>query len=368
MPAPHLRNFLQEEFEYVRGRLRPSEYQQYLDSSTFHRRGRGVPLNRAARETIVRAVGSYTEGLETRSLFDHELIVSQAIDLLTMQERQGQYRSVLSDEVQDLTELDLVLLSQLTTPASERLATVENGLFLAGDGAQTIYKRGFALKRAGIDVIGRSVNLKKNYRNTYEILTAAFNLVSEYEFSDTDEDEVRKPSKPDFSKRHGERPLLLQCSSMEEEAEAVARKVYALLAAGQTAGQICIIAPSKALREDIKTALTDKGILNTELRQDVDYESDFVKISTIESAKGHEFATVFIMGLVEGVFPNSHVQSHEISREASRLYVAMTRARETLIITYSPTQGRATSRFLLAIQKDCTEARYREGEFLPIRD
>lgn len=358
-----LRSFLTEEFEYVRGRLRPSEFDKYLDSGVFHRKGRALPLNKLSREVVVRAVTAFVDGLEANRVADHEQLVAQAIDAI--RDNSGQpheFRSILIDEVQDLTELDVILLSTLRTPASERLADVENGLFLAGDGAQSIYKRGFALKRAGVDVIGRSVSLKKNYRNTHEILTAAFNLVSEYEFSDTDEDDFRRPSLPDFAKRHGERPLLLQCQSSQDEVEAVARQVYTLLAMGQTAGQICIIAPQQRLREEVRTALVAKGITIAELRQDIDYESDNVKISTIESAKGHEFAAVFIMGLVEGVLPHQNVQPHEVSREASRLYVAMTRARESLYISYSPTQTYRASRFLMSIQKDCREARYRMDE------
>ena len=40
----------------------------------------------------------------------------------------------------------------------------------------------------------------------------------------------------------------------------------------------------------------------------------------------------------------------------------MTRARENLTITYSPWGGYPASRFLLAIQDDCDEARIRDGQ------
>lgn len=368
MHEVELRAFLKEEFEYIRGRLCPSEFYRYLDSSLFNRRGRAIALNKSAREMILKVVEGYAVGVESKCQQDHELLVSQAVERMSKDNgSSGQYRSVLVDEVQDLTELDVVLLSKLKTPMGEVLAHVENGIFLAGDGAQSIYKRGFALKRAGIDVVGRSVSLKKNYRNTHEILTAAFNLVSKFEFSDTDEDDLRRPFLPDFAKRHGEKPCLIQCQSQNDEVEAVANKVQSLLTMGQTAGQICIIAPQNRLREEVRQALTNRGIQSAELRLDIDYESDKVKISTIESAKGHEFATVFIMGLVEGVMPQANLQGQEESREASRLYVAMTRARESLYLTYSPTPGYPASRFLMYIQNDCKEARYRRGEFQMIK-
>ena len=158
------------------------------------------------------------------------------------------------------------------------------------------------------------------------------------------------------------RPLLLRCSSVLEEAQAIANSVGSLLAIGQTAGQICIIGPSIRTREEVRRAFDAAGIQSVELRQDVDYESDRVKISTIESAKGHEFASVFIMGLVEGVLPAMDVSTEGLPREAARLYVAMTRARESLTITYSPTTEHQASRFLTAIQQDCDEAHIRAGE------
>jgi superfamily I DNA/RNA helicase len=142
----------------------------------------------------------------------------------------------------------------------------------------------------------------------------------------------------------------------------IAEKVRADLAYGQTPGQICIVGPNTKIRDEVQRALTRIGIAYTDLRQDADYESDRVKVSTIESAKGHEFSAVFIAGLVEGVLPNGDVTEAEIPREAARLYVAMTRARDTLTLSYSPSGPYSASRFLLAIQSHCDEARVRDGQ------
>jgi superfamily I DNA/RNA helicase len=99
-------------------------------------------------------------------------------------------------------------------------------------------------------------------------------------------------------------------------------------ATGHTPGQICIVGPSVRTREEVQRALTRVGVEFTDLRQDADYESDRIKVSTIESTKGHEFGAVFIIGLVEGLLPSAGLAENEIPREAARLYVAMTRARE----------------------------------------
>ncbi|WP_265211973.1 3'-5' exonuclease [Herbaspirillum lusitanum] len=355
--------FLNDEISYVRGRLKEADLEQYLDAQRFQRTGRGIPLSQPERRIVLGAIGSYLDRLKAGNLQDHEGFVSLAVTRLNEAAvTKHHYRCVLCDEVQDLSELDVTFIGKLVTSTGEPISSIENGLFLAGDGTQSIYKRGFALRRVGIDILGRSFSLKKNYRNTHEILKAAFGLVSEYEFADVDEENISRPSTPDFAKRHGARPLLLRCATLQEEASAVARSIHSLLVMGQTPGQICVIGPNVRSRDEIKKMLDAMGVPSIELRQDVDYESDRVKISTIESAKGHEFSAVFIMGLVEGVLPFAGIAPDGLPREAARLYVAMTRARDTLTITYSPRAGQGASRFLAAIQADCDEGHLRNGE------
>nr|MBF0222751.1 ATP-dependent helicase [Desulfobulbaceae bacterium] len=75
----------------------------------------------------------------------------------------------------------------------------------------------------------------------------------------------------------------------------------------------------------------------------IDPEANLV-LSTVHSAKGLEWDTVFVMHLVEGKFPSSMAQTNEELEEERRLlYVASTRARKTLYLTYPrevPQHGR----------------------------
>lgn len=364
-----LSKFLRDEIAYVRSRLRASEVDRYADTHAFRRQGRGLALNEVARRVVLDALRFYDAELEKRHTLDHEGIVREAIELLNGSDglKFNRYRAVLCDEVQDLSQLEVALLAKLPTPTGHMMAAVEDGLFLVGDGAQTIYKRGFTLRSLGIDITGRSFTLKKNYRNTHEILKAAFGLIEQYEFADVDEDNIVRPSEPEFAKRHGARPLILRCDSPDQEALAIANSVQSLLTMGQTAGQICIVGPTEFLREKVRRALSRLRVEHADLRQDVNFESDRVKVSTIESAKGHEFGQVFIMGLVDGVLPASDAEPEEISREAARLYVAMTRARDNLTISYSSSTGYPASRFLIAIQNDCDEAHIRNGDVVKLK-
>jgi DNA helicase II / ATP-dependent DNA helicase PcrA len=67
-----------------------------------------------------------------------------------------------------------------------------------------------------------------------------------------------------------------------------------------------------------------------------DKEEEYVTLSTIHSAKGLEWHTVFIIHLVEGFFPSSRSADTLESLEEERrlMYVASTRAKRRLFITY----------------------------------
>jgi len=60
---------------------------------------------------------------------------------------------------------------------------------------------------------------------------------------------------------------------------------------------------------------------------------DVLNLSTIHTAKGMEFDSVFIVGLADGVLPSSQDDA-DISEEKRILYVGITRAKQRLYMTY----------------------------------
>ena len=60
-------------------------------------------------------------------------------------------------------------------------------------------------------------------------------------------------------------------------------------------------------------------------------------LSTIHSAKGLEYKAVFIIGAVDGRFPSvfSFNSTEEMDEELRLMYVAVTRAKTHLAITYT---------------------------------
>ena len=67
---------------------------------------------------------------------------------------------------------------------------------------------------------------------------------------------------------------------------------------------------------------------------DTEYDDNgVINIMTIHAAKGLEFKTVFLPAWEEGVFPNDNKYDQDIEEERRLAYVAITRARERVIIT-----------------------------------
>jgi DNA helicase-2/ATP-dependent DNA helicase PcrA len=88
----------------------------------------------------------------------------------------------------------------------------------------------------------------------------------------------------------------------------------------------------------------------------VDWTKDVVKVMTIHSAKGLQFPAVFIVDLVEDVFPLTKKMSSqkEVEEERRLCYVAITRAERKLYLLYPKwRQGRYQhpSRFLVDMLK-----------------
>ena len=101
--------------------------------------------------------------------------------------------------------------------------------------------------------------------------------------------------------------------------------------------------------------------------QDEIKENEAVRLMTVHASKGLEFDTVMISGLEQDLFPhkkmNEGTMSGEESEEERRLfYVALTRARKKLYLTYSQTrtiygnkQVNLPSEFLNEIETDLIE-------------
>ena len=91
-------------------------------------------------------------------------------------------------------------------------------------------------------------------------------------------------------------------------------------------------------RERFLTELTlDPPNATSDLSGKAHQDEDYLVLSTIHSAKGMEWDTVFVLNVVDGSFPNEFATGKQelIDEERRLLYVAMTRARNELQLLQS---------------------------------
>jgi len=368
--------FFQEEIsQVIRGRLL-KDLEAY---SELQRRGRGTPLNTEQRKVVWRVFEEYVRIRGRNKVLDADDILQGALYKLVGPEESGlsaegmggwallsgatghNYKAVLVDETQDLTEMGLRLVYGIA-------GNSENSLFLVGDGLQKIYRGGFSLKRLGIEISGRSLVLKKNFRNTRAIMAAAYALVSDVEFEDFDEAGKTQTFPPDLSSRIGEKPIICKCSALDSEAAWVAVAIKDLTSRLRlNLTDIGVLYRGEPYRAAIESHINKAGIPTVFHREDAFLSSeDAVRVSTIHSTKGMEFKVVFILGLTERVFPWAGIDPYASTEEEKQahvelqrrlLYVAMTRARDLLFLSYPmrDKKGHALqpSRFLSQIGDFC---------------
>ncbi len=110
--------------------------------------------------------------------------------------------------------------------------------------------------------------------------------------------------------------------------------------------------------EDENIVTLDKYLQNVSLLTDMDNEKNEdknkVTIMTIHSAKGLEFNNIYIAGVEEDLLPSrlSLDSPKDLEEERRLFYVAVTRARKRVIITY------AQSRYKWGTPIDCSPSRF----------
>jgi DNA helicase II / ATP-dependent DNA helicase PcrA len=126
-----------------------------------------------------------------------------------------------------------------------------------------------------------------------------------------------------------------------------------------------IMLRNMALRySNLKDFLNDVAV---DPDKDSNDESEILTLSTIHSAKGLEWGRVFVIGLIEGIFPSSRAinegDAADLDEEERLLYVAVTRAKEELFLSYyekNGTTSHMSSSLCRFLQPDNVRATYDE--------
>ena len=242
-----------------------------------------------------------------------------------------QYGALLIDEGHDFEEDWLRLIVEMIDRNT-------NSLLLLYDDAQSIYRRnglGFSLSSVGVQARGRTRILKFNHRNTREILTFAYAFAKEHLQEKNSDDDHVPLVVPESAGVAGPGPVFRQLDSFEGEVAFAADCVAKWHNDGVPWRDVAVIYDAHWMGETVARKFRQRGIpfqlLDTSSRKKrYDLQGDQVVILSQQSSKGLEFSRVILVGLGK-----LRSEPENVAEESRELYVAMTRARECLLMTAS---------------------------------
>jgi hypothetical protein len=234
------------------------------------------------------------------------------------------YRCVLVDEVQDFGTVELEIIRKLATAR-------ENDIFLCGDVAQQVYTKHHKPLTAGLNITGRSSSIRRNYRNSREILDAAHRVLSRNLTEGIKKNKDFEILVPEYANFSTPKPLLLRAENVSEEF-ASAYNYYLPIRNEDPRQKSCIALCGYSLK-DVKAIGSALGLQVLDGTTNIDDSSLF--LSDLEQSKGFEFDSMCIVNCNDTVIPDPNLPGDECYRELFKLYVAMTRAKRELIISHS---------------------------------
>lgn len=331
-------DYLRQELDYVRSAFAQSDRRAYL---SMEREGRVVALEGRYREMILEGLVGWERKMGAVGAIDDLGIVTALcahLDELT-----PEFDHVLVDEMQDLGTLELRIIRRLTREGT-------NDLFLCGDAAQTVHTKYLNMKDAGIDLpSARWIKLNQNYRNSRQILTAAYEVLMR-SFDTIPRGTVNlEILQPEFANFTSAKPLLLSAASMDEEfAMALSYSRENIAEAPNHKVCIALCGYSQAAVEQLAANLALPALCGN-----TDLSAQSLFLSDLEQTKGFEFDLMVVLNCGNQVIPHPDLPEHESFRELFKLYVALTRAKTELVVSYH----KELSRFVEA-GKECFNNAY----------
>ena len=298
-----------------------------IDSDSFE-----VSAEHEKSLRMVMSIGKYVEAHMKKH--GYRDFADQLLDTLSLFSRHRdvipEFDHVLIDEYQDINSTQIELIDTLAA----------DNLFCVGDPRQSIfgwrgsdikYILNFEDKYPGCEI----TTLTENYRSTEHIVRLINSSIKDMGLADLD------------SNVQGEKDIqLTKFSSQDSEFRFI---IDEILSSHLPRNEIFVLARTNRLLKDLSTLLKQKDIKHVtrsdDARRSVLAQDDELTLATIHAIKGMEAEMVFVMGCTPNNFPckgSEHpvmdlvkIDEYDKEEEEKRLlYVAMSRARRTLHLTY----------------------------------
>jgi superfamily I DNA/RNA helicase len=314
----------------------------------------------------------YQSQLTKRNLLDVDDLVLVAYSMLAQDQEATarlaeRYDSISVDEYQDVNDVQAAWIGLLSPDGGN--------LVVIGDPDQAIY--GFRGARSGhfarfkeVYPGAIEVSLNTTYRLSTNVLQVAQSMLG--------------ASRALSSEKTGPRVELVSCPTEAAEAEQLVVRIEQLLGGtshfavdsgrggdpeeeGIGFGDIAVLCRLKAQRSAVETALSRSSIPCLVVGEDEPHDprSQKVAVMTMHASKGREYEIVFVVGAEPKLVPLSlDGFDSDPAEERRLLYVAATRAKRRLIVSYASRRVLFGNRlpggpspFLACMPKECVNHR-----------
>ncbi len=348
----------------------PQQVRNAADYMRVLRKGRGTRLNRAQKLVVWKVVETYRRIMQANDAYDVDTAMQNVVSLLTQGDAPRKYAHVVVDEGQDFSVPAYRVIRALVDEG-------DNDIFIVGDAQQRIYGHTAVLSKCGIRIQGRARKLRINYRTTEQIRSAADSIfrssgadVADSVFAAVrgigdaspattfdDLDGGESPTGDSRSLMSGPVPEARRFASQSDEMDAVREWIYELCGSAENMDgdefdgervdprNVCVVARSRYCIDQWREALNNGlpyGVY--QLGRDAENrQRQGIRVATMHRVKGLEFDYVVVVDVNDGVCPpkpalqaagSDSVALNEIYKEErSLIYVAMTRAKKSVLLT-----------------------------------
>ncbi|RRR68281.1 MAG: hypothetical protein EI684_17815 [Candidatus Viridilinea halotolerans] len=317
---------IESEIDWLKDRLITTR-EAYIEAD---RAGRGFALKEAMRSRVYDAIHTYQALLQEKNQLDFGDVPRRIWRLLHENAAAiPSYDVILIDEAQFFAPIWFSIIKQILRPP-------HGHLFMVADPTQGFLKRRQSWLASGLNVRGQSQRLEQCYRTTREILSFASRF---YQQRLPDDDEaivgVKLQQTPS-----GLMPEVIALRSEQDETARVINEIRALVAAKVPLDQILIIHANWQGADRLLTRL--KTLLGAEqvVHPRDGTGTNQLRVCQLDAVTGLESPIVFLVGChrILEAEDNPRLSAEERAEQlrdnTRRLYMAMTRAGQRLVVTY----------------------------------
>ncbi|MGL5797595.1 MAG: ATP-dependent helicase [Cetobacterium sp.] len=301
-----------------------SSKENYLKSIFFQK----LDLN--TKKLFQNFLNDIEEIKKIKSLYSFDDLLNKLLKLLKKNNSLINFEYIMVDEYQDTDYVQVEIL---------KILSKESNLMAVGDDYQSIY----SFKGASIENIlnfsndfknSKTFVLKENYRSSETILKLSNEFSKNLRYS------FRKVLTS--NNRSNKLPYLTIFKNHFDEVDFIYSKIVSILNQNKNSTIAILFRNYSYMQEFIK--LFDKYKLSYNITQNIFLENIFkdkifeknskLSLLTIHSSKGLEWDYVFVPLLLDGIIPTSLGNTINLEEEKRLFYVAITRAKNELFLSY----------------------------------